>query len=447
MNSIRNHVCPGCTLLCDDLEVTRATRVGQAKPSLQVQNACELGQAFFQMEVGESAEHFAGPKSIGLEEALERGAKLLDRSRSPLITGLDALSTQAQQAAWAIADRLQATIDTTLTNQGRGSLFSLQAIGKVTATLGEIASRSDVIVFWFCDPQVTHPRLIQRLRRAESESGFDRQLIVVDESESETGRAADRFFQLPRRLAAPLLSALRAAISDRPYDSAVVANILQNLHEQVSPTAQREDLLSQLAEKLTSASYGSFIYGQVDDDSELALADESLNRLVRSLNDHTRFVSLKLRHDGNAISGENVLTWSSGFPFAINYANRRPEFHWLEHSAEHRLQRGECDAVLLATGVDVLETFAGLPAASLAHLAATPKLLLSQLPLSQTPWVGSLGAEDVFIQVGIPGMTDSGELCRLDDVSFGVRALTEAGDFPGAQNVLAGLAERIGQLK
>ncbi len=64
-----------------------------------------------------------------------------------------------------LADRIGATIDTSLADGNRGSMFALQRVGKVTATLGEISSRSDLVVFWFSDPVSTHPRFLERYAR------------------------------------------------------------------------------------------------------------------------------------------------------------------------------------------------------------------------------------------------------------------------------------------
>jgi len=37
-------------------------------------------------------------------------------------------------------------------------VLALQRVGRVSATLGEIKNRADVVVFWGADPMVSQPR-------------------------------------------------------------------------------------------------------------------------------------------------------------------------------------------------------------------------------------------------------------------------------------------------
>jgi formylmethanofuran dehydrogenase subunit B len=197
---------------------------------------------------------------------------------------------------------------------------------------------------------------------------------------------------------------LRAKLKGIELDSEIVAQAT-GLN-----TAQLDSLFSELA----SAKYGSIFYEQTYDDSVFDLATDSLLTLIRQLNDLTRFVGMKLRKDGNSHSA--VLAWSSGYPFAINFARKFPRFNWLEYSAETVLTRGECDAILFATGTDLQVGFSGLSRTAQDHLGSIPKIAMS--PIQNFP-------SDVSFQVGVPGLTEAGEFCRNDDVSMPLASARE----------------------
>ena len=403
MEPIKNAVCPACSLLCDDIEIS------QDASRLKAKNACAKGQSFFEIQWNQKSTHLVTGAPAQLKEAVAASVEILNRSKAPLICGLDQLTTQAQQTAWKIADRLGATIDTTFSNNGRSSMFSLQRVGKVTATIGEIASRSDLIVFWFCDPEQSHPRLLERLAR----EGAGREVLVIGEA---NGWKNSKTIKVARNSEVGLLAVLRAIIDDKKYDREMAESVTGLGHSQ----------LENLAGKLKAAKYGSLLHGQTNEDSTFDLANDSLASLIRLLNNHTRFVGMKLRTDGNAHSGENVLAWSSGYPMAVNYNHSFPRYNQLEYSAETLLLRNECDAILFATGADLQTCFASLSRTAKDHLASIPKIAISPIPNFPS---------DVVFEVGVPGLTESGEYCRNDDVSLPVNTIHKS-DLDSADDIL-----------
>lgn len=409
------HVCPGCTLLCDDIEIAKSGTETIAT------NACEIGQAYYQLDVAAERIHCVAGQPVGLDSAITKAAEVLSASKAPLICGLDQLTTQAQQSAWKLADTLGATIDTTLTNSGRSSMFALQRNGNVSASLGEVANRSDLIVFWFCDPQSSHPRLIERLNAAANHPVG--RIIVIDEEKTKTAAVADQFIQIAKSSGPAVIAALQAILSGDKTGE----------HAPLESTGTTREELETLASKLSSAKYGSIFYGQPNPDSTFDLTTDSLTVLIKKLNDFTRFVGLKLRSDANAQSAENVLAWSTGYPFAVSHSSGYPRYNWLEHAAETTLTRGECDAVLLATGVDMQLTLSDLSRTARDHLGAIPKITLS--PIENLP-------SDIAFQIGVPGISESGEFCRLDDISLPVSSFT-ANCEPSAKTILDRILELV----
>ena len=87
---------------------------------------------------------------VDQSQQIQTAANLLVKSQATLICGIDCLPLGAQMAAWKLADQAATIIDSSLTAHNRAAIQSLQRHGKVSATYGEIANRSDRIVFWDC---------------------------------------------------------------------------------------------------------------------------------------------------------------------------------------------------------------------------------------------------------------------------------------------------------
>lgn len=416
MQKPEKFVCAGCTLLCDDIEID--TRADDQRPK----NTCTLGNQYFAQPTSTAQTHLIDGTAATLKQAVKAAAELLRKSQSPLICGLDHLSTEAQQASWKIADIAGATVDTTLTNSGRSSLFSLQKIGKVTATLGEIKSRSDLVVFWFCDPEITHPRLLERINSKAPDKS--QRIIVVDDRDTATTKLANRFFKVPRENAAELLVHVRNQVAQQ-------ANIQASKSEPDTLSAI-ENTANELVRELVNAKYGSIFFGQVSEHSRFDVAGDSMARLIRSLNDVTRFVSLKLRSDKNAQSAENVLAWSSGFPFAVNHNLGYPRQNGLEFSAESMLERRQCDAILHASHLSETELVEQLPHSARAHFQVIPRIAFST----------QATAANVHFQMGISGINESGEHCRIDNVSMPLKKI-HADDWIPAETILDQIRQEL----
>ncbi len=75
---------------------------------------------------------------------------------------------------------------------------------------------------------------------------------------------------------------------------------------------------------------------------------------------------------GNATGAENVLTWQSGYPFAVNLARGYPRFGPGEYTAMDVLGRAECDAALIVAG----DPMSLLAPAAREHLTRIPTIVL-----------------------------------------------------------------------
>lgn len=332
-----------------------------------------------QIEIGSLESDETG---LSFEAAISRIARGLAQANNPLITGLQNLSTESQRAVIKLAGQVRATVDGSSENLGRGNMFAFQKHGRVTATLGEIQLRSNLILYWFCDPGSVLPEVIEQL---PSESC---RRVVVHSISTGTDSSAAQVIRIPDGLAVESLWLLRAFVDG------VNVEPCEKL-----PTSE----LAKLAEALKTSTYGTILWGNEQVDPEFDVQADGIHALIRGLNQHTRFVGLPLRADANGLGAENVSTWSLGFPFAVNLNRGVARQYWLEYSDETISERDEWDFLLM--------------------FSASEMVAVSQLG----------GGRSAF-QIGLPfaelGIHDAGDTCRLDDVAIWQTASAACADQP-----------------
>lgn len=330
---------------------------------------------------------------LSLEEAIGQVATALKQSRSPLFVGLEKLSTATQQSVMRLARAAGATTDSSGDNIGRGNMFALQKRGRVTATLGEIKSRSNLIVFWFCDPVADHDDFFERY------VGKDCETIVVASQPNATSQFANHHIELSPEQSVQAIWAMRAQV--KKVEIPCSANLPGGIRE--------------LADQLATSHYGALIWGSEHCDAEFDLQADGIHAMVRELNQLTRFVSIPYRRDANGLSAENVSTWTSGFPFAVNWNRPQPRQYWLEYSNLAMSSRNEWDFLL---SFDIGEV-------SITSLGNEPgQAFQMRLPVAEF------------------GIDEGGDACRFDDVSITLPA-TEASKSPTTNEIVTSIFEAL----
>lgn len=327
---------------------------------------------------------------LSLQEAVDQVAHALKFAKSPLFVGLENLSTEAQQAVMRLARTSNATVDSSSDNLGRGNMFALQKRGRVTATLGEIRNRSNLIIFWFCDPVADHPDFFEQY------VGENCRTVVVDGEENATRQLADSFIQLSSEQSVQAIWTIRAKLKN------------VNIAESNLPGEMIE-----LANEMARSQYGAILWGSEHVDPEYDLQADGLHAMVRELNQFTRFVGIPYRRDANGLSAENVSTWASGFPFAVNWNREQPRQYWLEYSDLSISERDEWDFLL---SFEVGEI-------TIASQASEREQAFQMcLPVAQF------------------GVDESGDACRFDDVSFTLHA-SEATNSPTTVEIVSAIQD------
>ena len=404
MKTYHNAICPGCNLLCDD--VTFQVDGRQVRTDVK----CDKAQAWVQMVSQTPA---ASPTPDFVSDQIRALAQSMTTAQMPSIAGIANLTTQSQQLAWRIADVCNSTIDLSIANSNQGNLYALQRLGKVTASIGEIAMRGDVVVLWFCDPATSHPRLLERLQVKKT-----KRIIVVDSVRTKTAQVADEFIQLPLDAASDFLADARQILKRSDSDGA----------------AQDSDAAI-FATALMHADYGCLIYGHPAHQTQDDPVTLSHQKLVRELNDVTRCVSIGLRDDANGVGAENVLASLSGYPTAVSQAAGFPQFQGNVFAASTLMESGTSDFLLLFAGTDLERDLKTLSGKARAHFDSMPKFIVHTGP---APKIESA----TLLQVGVCGFDDGGEYCRLDDVSLPLVALVES-SLPRTQAALKELLRCI----
>jgi len=399
---IADATCTFCGCTCDDIDLTVA-----GDHIVSARHACAMGEAWFlshAVDSGPSCRVEGQPATI--ETGLERAAQILTSARYPLIFGLHDTTCEAQRAATAVADWIGGTIDTPTSSEHGPTGVSFQGVGEVTSSLGEVANRSDLVLFWGTNPAVSLPRHFSRYS-LEPKGMFvprgraDRTCVVVDVAKTETAEHADLFLQIKPGSDFEALWVLRALALGVELEAARVA-------EDTGVTlAEWQNLI----ERMKQARFGVMFYGRgLSLTRGRYLNTEALLALVRDLNSYTRFVARSMRGRGNAGGADNVLAWTTGFPFGVNLSRGYPRFNPGEFTASEILARGEADAALIV-GSRSLEN---LSHAARRHLATIPTVVVD-------PAGPTLESATVAFTTATCGIHTAGTVYRMDDVPLPLR--------------------------
>ena len=415
--------CLACGCLCDDLSVAVLGRA-----VVEVRNGCPVGRAWFEAAArsGDGPEATVDGKATTTREAIARAAEILESARAPIVFGLTSTVTETSRAALELAERLRGCVvlDRSAAELGRVAAFQRQ--GRVSATLGEVKNRADVVVFWGADPIKTHPRHWERYSVAPKgrfvpEGWAGRFVVVVGDGETETAERADLVIPVDAKDDVGTINALRLLVQGkvpRREDGRDVAH------------------LEALADRLRGARFGALFFQSRAAEGDRSGADwESANRLTRDLNDVTRAVLLGMGGPGNTAGAEAALTWQSGFLQGVDYRLGTPTPLDDRGTLDDRLRSREPDAVVLV-GADFPSS---LSADARDQLRAIPTIAIG--PNVSAADSGAL----VAINSARAGYDAGGTVVRCDGVGLPVRpvcAATRPSDGDVIRLLLAALAGR-----
>jgi formylmethanofuran dehydrogenase subunit B len=267
------------------------------------------------------------------DAAAAAAARLLARSRQPLIAGLGA-DIDGARAAIALAEQVGGVIEHMHSAALLRDLDCLRETGIMLTTPGEARVRADVVLVVGDTLLQTWPHLIERLLTPPARpEGADvkRRIVWLAPHADARLPGFDGVIEvhaagLGATLAANL-AALRARVKGRP----------------VAQTQIALPALDALAGFMKSARFGVAVWTAA---SLGALEIEMLNGLVRDLNETTRFSTLPIPAPDNGAGVLAACGWTTGFPMRTGFGVGVPIHDPWRFDAERLVASGETDCVL-----------------------------------------------------------------------------------------------------
>ncbi len=404
---IKDATCTFCGCVCDDMELTvEKNRITKAK------NACVLGKAWFlNHHIDDRPDATIEGQPASYEAAIERAADILLNARNAVTYGLSDTTCEAQRVAVAITDWIGGTVDTTTSVCHGPSGMAFQAVGEVTCTLGEIKNRADFVLFWGGNPAESHPRHFTRYSLMPKgqfvpNGRKDRTAVLIDVRKTKSAKAVDTFLQIKPRSDFELAWAMRALAKGIDVDPSV--------EEKTGITL---NVLRDVVEKMKAAKFGVILFGMgLTMTRGKHLNTEAVLSLARDLNKYTRWTAKPMRGHGNVTGADNVVSWSTGYPFGVNLARGYPRFNPGEFTTSDLLVRGEADAALIIAS-DPMSNFCQ-PARD--HFVKIQTIVLDP-KLSETAKVAT-----VAFTTATYGINTAGTAYRMDDVPIYLRPAFES---------------------
>ena len=420
MRVVKDVTCPFCGVTCDDLEV----HVEDGKIR-DVKNACVLGKDTFLHHLEGLATPRIDGKPASIEACIEAAADILVGAKYPLIYGLDSTELHAHRKAIELADLIGANIDHTSSVCHAPSLQAVQTVGIPSCTVGEVKNRADLVIFWGANPAEAHPR--HATRYSVTVKGMftpqgrkDRTVIHVDVRRTPTSRMADTFLQIKPHSDYEIFSTLTALVNGHDLDIAEVGGV---------PLQEWRDLV----EVMKGAKFGILYWGMgLTMTRGKYLNVVAVLRLCQELNRFTKFLGAPLRGHGNVVGMAQVLTWQTGFPFAVNMSRGYPRFNPGEFSVADLLGRGEVDAALIIAA-DAIGNF---PAKAAQHLKSIPLIAVDPKESETTK------AAQVVIPAAQAAVAAEGVAYRMDHIPLPLKKVVDS-PYPSDREILERIIARV----
>lgn len=389
---IEHVTCLGCGCGCDDISVS----VSQGR-IVDVTPICPIGRAWFGDGTVPSEVLQAGQRA-SIDEALAEAASVLVAERGRCLVYLaPELSSQAQRAALGIADLLGAMVDCATSATAATGLLAAQRHGRAGATLGEIRNRGDALLFWGVDPTEAYPRYLSRyaldpVGTHVPRGRAGRFVMSVSVGTDKSFEGADLTLELEPEEEITALSLMRAS---------VLGHSIPKVPVQLTQAVD-------IAARLARARYAVLVHDAEPTPLERhPLRVEALIALTQALNGPTRAALSSLRAGGNIPGAEAVLTWQSGYPFAVDYSRGYPRYTPGDRGLD-RLAGGAFRAALVA-GSPVIDGAVHAAFSGASTIAIGPRVSQAQFRTR------------VAIDTGIAGIHESGTAYRMDEVPLPLR--------------------------
>lgn len=424
---IEDATCTFCGCVCDDINLSV-----QGHSIVKAERACVLGKAWFlNHEIEDRPSCLIEGKPASVQDGVERAAQILVNAKYPITYGLSDTTVESQRVAVSICDWVGGLVDTTTSVCHGPSGMAFQGVGEVTASLGEVRNRGDMIMFWGSNPAESHPRHFSKYSLMPKgmflpNGRKDRTCVIVDVRKTKSAKAADIFLQIKPRKDFEALWTLRALARGIEVDPKLTKQ----------ETGIELSVWQDLMDRMKAAKFGVIFFGMGLTMTRGKHANsEALLALTRDMNAHTRFVCKPNRGHGNVTGADNVVSWRTGYPFGVNLARGYPRFNPGEYTASDVLARGEADAAMIIAS----DPMANFSQPAREHLKSIPYIALDP---KETPTTRHAA---VAFNVATYGINVPGTVYRMDDVPIPLRPAFES-PHPSDLMVLQSIEKRVREL-
>ena len=414
IKTVYDVVCPFCGTLCDDLEVDIDLNDNIV---VEVRNSCQIGtKKYFASNPGEH--RYENPlikqkdgsyKKASWDEAIDKAADLLANAKRPLLYGFSSTECEAQSKGVELAELLGGILDNTASVCHGPSLLAIQDVGAPTSTLGEYKNRADLVIFWGSNPVHAHPRHLGRY--SEFVRGYfrkdgrnDRFIVVVDPRNTHTAQIADLYIKVNPNEDYELLNAIRAMLRGVDLDDNEISGV------------PMEDI-KKLVDILKSCNFGVLFFGMglTQTLAHHRNVDTAIC-LVRELNDHTKFLLTPMRGHYNVSGANQVFTWTTGYPYSIDFSRGYPRYNPGEFSSVEVLVKDQVDVSLIVAS----DPASNFPAAAVRNMYKHPLIAIEP---HETP---TSAFADIILPAAYAGIECEGTAYRMDNVPLRLRKVKDA---------------------
>lgn len=362
--------CPFCPLACDHLRV----RAGTASLALDGGACARADRALQHFAPAPAA---AAPEVDGvparLDDAVAAAAAVLAAARQPLFAGLGT-DVAGARALYPLACATGAISDPSGGAALMQGLRALQDRGQFTATLAEVRTRADLVVFIGAVPDEVAPLVRERCGLGEALVAQRRVVVLGGNGPDDVPLQGDLF---------DTLGLLAALVAGRGVAA--------------------PEPLRALATALRAARYAVLVGSPPTLPPQAALLIEAVHRIVNDLNASTRAAALWIGGGNGSATVNQVFAWLSGLPLRSRAGPRGLEHEPLAFDAARLLADGAVDALLWVASFD---------ATAAPPDTAAPLVLLGHPALAAS--ARRPGRRSVFIPVSTPGIGSAGHLFRTD---------------------------------
>jgi formylmethanofuran dehydrogenase subunit B len=299
---------------------------------------------------------------------------LLMVARRVLVTGLQEVNVEAVTAACDLAEACGAAIDPGDPDLDGPGGSTIGRAGSISAEFEELRDRADLVIYWFCDPSLTHPRFVERFV-APPLDGRPRRSIAIGPRGVVAPSPRHAHLPLPADAAVAAARSLQAHVEGlTPWPAPMVARA----DARDSEVPEDSDPIAEVVRRAMEAIESARCIALVSDahaDPRLditGLRAWSRSALVRSLSHSRPAFEVPL---GGATAAGAVCTWRYGSPGAIPRADRNGAAALPgEAAARPLVERGEVDCVL-SVGPLPAALASGMAAASRPGSTTGPMLI------------------------------------------------------------------------